>query len=38
MLGIGSPLDYLDAAKFDAYWKLDSKAIAQAVNKMGKIE
>ncbi|PLC52311.1 Tat pathway signal protein [Pollutimonas nitritireducens] len=38
MLGIGSPLDYLDAAKFDAYWKLDSTSIAQAVNKMGKIE
>ncbi len=38
MLGIGSPLDYQDATKFDAYWKSDSKTIAQAVNKMGKIE
>ncbi|WP_353152892.1 tripartite tricarboxylate transporter substrate binding protein [Pollutimonas bauzanensis] len=38
MLGIGSPLDYQDAAEFEAYWKEDAKAIAQAVNKMGKIE
>jgi tripartite-type tricarboxylate transporter receptor subunit TctC len=38
MLGIGSPLDYQDAAEFDAYWKSDAKTIAQAVKKMGKIE
>jgi tripartite-type tricarboxylate transporter receptor subunit TctC len=38
MLNIGSPLEYLSAADFDAYWKEDSEAIAKAVNKMGKIE
>ncbi len=38
MLNAGSPLEYLSAADFDAYWKSDSKSIAEAVNKMGKIE
>lgn len=38
MINIGSPLDYQNASDFDAYWKSDAKLIAEAVNKMGKIE
>jgi tripartite-type tricarboxylate transporter receptor subunit TctC len=38
MLNIGSPLDYQDAAEFGEYWKQDAQVIAEAVNKMGKIE
>lgn len=38
MLGTGSPLDFQDAADFDAYWKTDSESIAKAVQKMGKVD
>ncbi|MGP1615134.1 MAG: tripartite tricarboxylate transporter substrate binding protein [Pollutimonas bauzanensis] len=38
MLNLGSPLEYMSAADFDTYWKEDSRTIARAVNKMGKIE
>lgn len=38
MLGTGSPLDFQNAADFDAYWKADSQSIAKAVQKMGKVD
>ncbi|MGB6104855.1 MAG: tripartite tricarboxylate transporter substrate binding protein [Pusillimonas sp.] len=38
MLGTGSPLDFQNAADFDAYWKTDSESIARAVQKMGKVD
>ncbi|MFD4839128.1 tripartite tricarboxylate transporter substrate binding protein [Achromobacter sp. NPDC058515] len=34
----GSPLQYLDAPAFDAYWKKDSASLAVAVEKIGKVE
>ncbi len=36
--GAGSPVLYQDAPEFDAYWKQDAKAMAQAVQKIGKVE
>ena len=34
----GSPLAYLDAPAFQAYWDADAKAMTQAVRKIGKLE
>ena len=34
----GSPLEYLDAPAFQAYWDADAKAMTQAVRKIGKLE
>lgn len=34
----GSPLEYLDAPAFQAYWDADAKAMTQAVRKIGKVE
>lgn len=36
--GSGSPVLYMDAPDFDAYWKQDSAAMAQAVQRIGKVE
>ncbi|WP_454689499.1 tripartite tricarboxylate transporter substrate binding protein [Achromobacter aloeverae] len=36
--GTGSPVQYLDAAAFDAYWRRDSASLALAVQKIGKVE
>jgi tripartite-type tricarboxylate transporter receptor subunit TctC len=38
MLDTGSPLEYQNASEFDAYWKADSKTVAEAVKKIGKVE
>ncbi len=34
----GSPIEYLDAPAFQAYWDTDAKAMTQAVRKIGKLE
>jgi len=34
----GSPLDYLDAPAFQAYWDKDSAVMTQAVRRIGKVE
>ena len=34
----GSPIEYLDAPDFQAYWDADAKAMTQAVRKIGKVE
>ena len=34
----GSPIEYLDAPAFQAYWDSDAKAMTQAVRKIGKLE
>ncbi|MEI2418333.1 tripartite tricarboxylate transporter substrate binding protein [Orrella sp. JC864] len=34
----GSPVMYLDAPEFDAYWKKDSASLAQAVRRIGKVQ
>ena len=34
----GSPIEYLDAPEFQAYWDLDAKAMAEAVKRIGKVE
>ncbi|HEX7441339.1 MAG TPA: tripartite tricarboxylate transporter substrate-binding protein, partial [Caldimonas sp.] len=34
----GSPLDYLDAPAFQAYWDADAAVMTQAVRKIGKVE
>lgn len=36
--GTGSPVQYLDAPAFDAYWRKDSASLADAVRKIGKVE
>ena len=36
--GSGSPVLYMDAPEFDAYWKEDAAAMAQAVQRIGKVE
>ncbi|MFC4277824.1 tripartite tricarboxylate transporter substrate binding protein [Achromobacter aloeverae] len=36
--GTGSPVQYLDAQAFDAYWRKDSASLALAVRKIGKVE
>ena len=34
----GSPLAYLDAPEFQAYWDADAALMTQAVQKIGKVE
>jgi len=34
----GSPLEYLDAPEFQAYWDSDAKVMVEAVRKIGKVE
>lgn len=34
----GSPIEYLDAPEFQAYWDADAKAMAEAVKRIGKVE
>jgi tripartite-type tricarboxylate transporter receptor subunit TctC len=34
----GSPIEYLDAPEFQAYWDQDAKAMVEAVRKIGKVE
>ena len=36
--GTGSPVQYLDAPAFDAYWKQDTASLETAVNRIGKVE
>lgn len=36
--GTGSPVQYLDAPDFDAYWKKDSASLEVAVQRIGKVE
>lgn len=34
----GSPVEYLDAPEFQAYWDADAKVMTQAVRQIGKVE
>jgi len=34
----GSPLAYLDAPEFQAYWDADAAVMTQAVQRIGKLE
>ena len=34
----GSPLEYLDAPEFQAYWDTDARLMIEAVRKIGKLE
>jgi tripartite-type tricarboxylate transporter receptor subunit TctC len=34
----GSPVEYLDAPEFQAYWDVDAKVMAEAVKRIGKVE
>jgi tripartite-type tricarboxylate transporter receptor subunit TctC len=34
----GSPMAYLDAPEFQAYWQTDARAMTEAVRKIGKVE
>ena len=34
----GSPLEYLDAPEFQAYWDADAKGMTEAVRRIGKVE
>jgi hypothetical protein len=34
----GSPIQYLDALKFQSYWDADAKQMQEAVKKIGKVE
>jgi tripartite-type tricarboxylate transporter receptor subunit TctC len=34
----GSPIEYLDAPEFQAYWDLDAGVMTEAVQKIGKVE
>jgi tripartite-type tricarboxylate transporter receptor subunit TctC len=34
----GSPIEYLDAPEFQAYWDADAKVMTEAVRKIGKVE
>jgi len=38
ILAAGSPVQYMDAPEFAAYWKTDAQAMAQAVQRIGKVE
>src|SRR5690606_22520500 len=38
VLGTGSPIDYMDADAFQAYWDADDKVLRQAVRDIGKVE
>jgi tripartite-type tricarboxylate transporter receptor subunit TctC len=34
----GSPIEYLDAPEFQAYWDADAKGMTEAVRRIGKVE
>jgi tripartite-type tricarboxylate transporter receptor subunit TctC len=34
----GSPIEYLDAPEFQAYWDADAKVMNAALQKIGKVE
>ena len=34
----GSPIEYLDAPEFQAYWDADAKLMTEAVRRIGKVE
>ena len=34
----GSPVEYLDAPEFQAYWDADARRMTEAVNRIGKVE
>jgi len=34
----GSPIEYLDAPEFQAYWSADAKLMTEAVQRIGKVE
>jgi tripartite-type tricarboxylate transporter receptor subunit TctC len=34
----GSPIEYLDAPEFQAYWDADAKLMTEAVRQIGKLE
>jgi tripartite-type tricarboxylate transporter receptor subunit TctC len=34
----GSPIEYLDAPEFQAYWDSDAKEMVEAVRRIGKVE
>jgi tripartite-type tricarboxylate transporter receptor subunit TctC len=34
----GSPIEYLDAPEFQAYWDADARLMTEAVRKIGKVE
>ena len=34
----GSPIEYLDAPEFQAYWDADAKVMTEAVRRIGKVE
>ena len=34
----GSPIAYLDAPEFQAYWNADAATMTEAVRKIGKVE
>ncbi len=38
ILRAGSPVDYLDALEFQAYWDADAKGMTEAVRRIGKLE
>ena len=38
ILNAGSPVEYLDAPQFAAYWKTDAQTMTEAVKRIGKIE
>lgn len=38
VLRAGSPIEYLDAPAFAAYWQQDAKAMTEAVQKIGRLE
>lgn len=38
VLGAGSPIEYLDAPEFQAYWDADDKVLRKAVQDIGKVE
>jgi tripartite-type tricarboxylate transporter receptor subunit TctC len=38
ILNAGSPIEYLDAPQFAAYWKTDAQTMTEAVKRIGKVE
>jgi hypothetical protein len=38
MTNIGSPLAYLDAPEFQAFWDADARRLAAAVQRIGRVE
>ena len=38
ILNAGSPIEYMDAPQFAAYWKSDGQAMTEAVKRIGKLE